>query len=461
MFMDQLEEDEVDANVWLEREAKSTWARSHFDIISKCDAITNNFNESFNAWILKIRDKPLINFVDKYSLAVMGLLHDRRLLSMEMDDNNLIPAIVLVIKKLERKFPSCILMTFRICRYCSPYYHVNTFRATYAGWIFPFDNVDEWGKVMPGDEVLPPSIERKARRPRKQRIRGDDEERATSKRKCIKCGVEAEGENVEPIVDVQQQQEDTQVHNVDDIPKATRGGRRGGRRGGSQNVNVDQPPNETQVDNVQQNVYNEILRGGSVGRKGGRGGGSQNVNVDQPPNETQVDNVQQNVVLIGGGRGGSAGRRGGRGGIGRATSRGVGWWIRIDEEEPETPSTPGPSNPTSALREELATTDSELVTVTISGILSGIGDKELKIGIGVCRREGKRIRKRRKSQNLICEMEKRQATPMYCIPKPKVAADKVITVYTNGEPLYRCFMTLSIFNLKAKEWKLTVKCAQA
>ncbi|KAF9592196.1 hypothetical protein IFM89_012772 [Coptis chinensis] len=178
--------------------------------------------------------------------------------------------------------------------------------------------------VMPGDEVLPPSIERKARRPRKQRIRGDDEERATSKRKCIKCGVEAEGENVEPIVDVQQQQEDTQVHNVDDIPKATRGGRRGGRRGGSQNVNVDQPPNETQVDNVQQNVYNEILRGGSAGRKGGRGGGSQNVNVDQPPNETQVDNVQQNVVLRGGGRGGSAGRRGGRGGRGRATSRGVG-----------------------------------------------------------------------------------------------------------------------------------------
>ncbi|KAF9587565.1 hypothetical protein IFM89_004023 [Coptis chinensis] len=144
-------------------------------------------------------------------------------------------------------------------RYCNPYYHVNAFRATYAGWIFPFDNVDEWGKVMPGDEVLPPSIERKAGRPRKQRIRGDDKERATSKRKCRKCkepghnsrtchhgksgkngkkqkntsdyneiegGVEAKGENMEPIVDVQQQQEDTQVHNVDDIPRATRGGRR-------------------------------------------------------------------------------------------------------------------------------------------------------------------------------------------------------------------------------------------
>ncbi|KAF9597948.1 hypothetical protein IFM89_023319, partial [Coptis chinensis] len=198
--------------------------------------------------------------------------------------------------------------------------------------------------AIPGDEVLPPSIERKAGRPRKQRIRGDNEERATSKRKCrkckepghnsrtcphgksgqngkkqkntsdcneIECGVEAEGENVEPIVDVQQQQEDTQVHNVDDIPRTTRGGRR-------------------------------------AGRKGGRGGGSQNVNVDQPPNETQVNNVH-NEILRGGGRGGSAGRRGGRGG--RATGKGVGWWIGIDEEEPETPSTPGPSNLTPALSE--------------------------------------------------------------------------------------------------------------
>ncbi|KAF9605985.1 hypothetical protein IFM89_021311 [Coptis chinensis] len=113
MFMDQLEDDEPDANVWLEREAKSTWARSYFDFTTKCDVIANNF----------------------------------------------------------------ILIT----------YHVNAFRATYAGWIFSFDNEDEWGKIMPGDEVLPPTIERKVGRPRKQRIRGDDEERATSKRKCRKC----------------------------------------------------------------------------------------------------------------------------------------------------------------------------------------------------------------------------------------------------------------------------------
>ncbi|KAF9593184.1 hypothetical protein IFM89_020480 [Coptis chinensis] len=174
-------------------------------------------------------------------------------------------------------------------RYCSPYYHVNAFRATYAGWIFPFDD-----NVMHGDEVLPPSIERKAGRPGKQRIRGDDEERATSKRKCRKYKEPGHNSRICPHSKSGNNKKTLKfVHNVDDIPRATRGGRRGGRggrrggrRGGSQNVNVDQPPNETQVNNVQQNVHNEIFRGGSP-VEGGSRGRKANVNVDQPPNETQ------------------------------------------------------------------------------------------------------------------------------------------------------------------------------
>ncbi|KAF9626573.1 hypothetical protein IFM89_035458 [Coptis chinensis] len=46
---------------WLDTEPRSSWARAHFDCISKCDELTNNFSESFNSWIFKIRDKPLDN----------------------------------------------------------------------------------------------------------------------------------------------------------------------------------------------------------------------------------------------------------------------------------------------------------------------------------------------------------------------------------------------------------------
>ncbi|KAF9622027.1 hypothetical protein IFM89_029311, partial [Coptis chinensis] len=196
LFMDQLEEDDLKVKEWLDREPKSCRARAHFDVTSKCDAITNNFSESFNNWILKIRDKLLIQFVDKYSLAVMSLLHQRREISCEMPDNELIPTADDVIARLEhtrykvsgvsltaycainikseKKFVvdlskqecQCIVwqMTGLPCvhpivvirplrprkeswaRYCSPYYHVNAFRATYAGFIFPFDNEEDWGK---------------------------------------------------------------------------------------------------------------------------------------------------------------------------------------------------------------------------------------------------------------------------------------------------------------------------
>ncbi|KAF9614283.1 hypothetical protein IFM89_017146 [Coptis chinensis] len=105
----------------------------------------------FTAW--KAKGQAL---VDKYSLAVMGLLHQRRELACEMADNELIPAVRDVIERLEKK-------------HTSPFYHVNAFRATYGGYIFPFDNEEDWGKVKPEDVVQPPPLERHPGRPKKQR----------------------------------------------------------------------------------------------------------------------------------------------------------------------------------------------------------------------------------------------------------------------------------------------------
>ncbi|KAF9595309.1 hypothetical protein IFM89_038461 [Coptis chinensis] len=169
--METLEHDEKNAKIWLEKQPKRTWARAYFDLTSKCDAVTSNFSESFNAWILKIRDKPLFQFVDKYTLSVMALMHDRRELGLELTDGDLVPVVTDVIK-----------------RYCSHYYTVESFRATYAGYIYPVANQDDWDKIKPTNVVLPPPNNRNPGRPRKQRIRGRDEEKSSGKRKCRRCG---------------------------------------------------------------------------------------------------------------------------------------------------------------------------------------------------------------------------------------------------------------------------------
>ncbi|KAF9597810.1 hypothetical protein IFM89_021895 [Coptis chinensis] len=135
--METLEHDEKNAKIWLEKQPKRTWARAYFDLTSKCDAVTSNFSESFNAWILKIRDKPLFQFVDKYTLTVMTLMHDRRELGLELTDGDLVPAVT---------------------------------------------------DIKPTNVVLPPPNNRNPGRPRKQRIRGRDKEKSSGKRKCRRCG---------------------------------------------------------------------------------------------------------------------------------------------------------------------------------------------------------------------------------------------------------------------------------
>ncbi|KAF9595227.1 hypothetical protein IFM89_038051, partial [Coptis chinensis] len=168
--METLEHDEKNAKIWLEKQPKRTWARAYFDLTSKCDAVTSNFSESFNAWILKIRDKLLFQFVDKYTLIVMALMHDRRELGLELTDGDLVSAVTDVIK-----------------RYCSHYYTVESFGATYAGYIYPVANQDDWDKIKPTNVVLPPNNKNPGR-PKKQRIRGRDEEKSSGKRKCRRCG---------------------------------------------------------------------------------------------------------------------------------------------------------------------------------------------------------------------------------------------------------------------------------
>ncbi|KAF9599962.1 hypothetical protein IFM89_001997 [Coptis chinensis] len=229
-------------------------------------------------------------------------------------------------------------------------------------------------------------LERINGRPKKQRIRGDDEEKATSKRKCKKCLEPGHNKRTCPLgkdqpskksrkTDEANEPEDIklEVGNAKnnegeraeevvaegghDSPTRTRGG--GRRRGGDNNVNVqlvvDFP--EAEVQNLQNDVP-RARRGGRAGRAGGRRGAGQHVNlhpvIDVPEAEPEAENLQVPEVRKGGrtGRAEAANvrRYGTRSGTGRGGGRRLGWWLGEDSQPP---STPGQSTPCIVLSESL------------------------------------------------------------------------------------------------------------
>ncbi|KAF5183109.1 hypothetical protein FRX31_027304, partial [Thalictrum thalictroides] len=44
-------------------------------------------------------------------------------------------------------------------KWCSKWFTVAAYRAAYKGYIYPIADTDDWNKVEPGLEVLPPPIQ--------------------------------------------------------------------------------------------------------------------------------------------------------------------------------------------------------------------------------------------------------------------------------------------------------------
>ncbi|KAF6151345.1 hypothetical protein GIB67_040618 [Kingdonia uniflora] len=82
----------------------------------------------------------------------------------------------------------CVLVPMRRPwkKYCSKYYWVSSYVATYADAIYTIEDESSWGK--PPREVRPPPLIRQAGRPRKQRRKDADELNGNGgERKCGKC----------------------------------------------------------------------------------------------------------------------------------------------------------------------------------------------------------------------------------------------------------------------------------
>ncbi|KAI3954397.1 hypothetical protein MKW92_041201, partial [Papaver armeniacum] len=77
IWMERLKEAKVSAVEWFNDKPVEQWARAYFDKSSKCDHITSNFCEAFNAWILELRFMPITKLVQKYHLLMMRIFFDR------------------------------------------------------------------------------------------------------------------------------------------------------------------------------------------------------------------------------------------------------------------------------------------------------------------------------------------------------------------------------------------------
>ncbi|KAF6136841.1 hypothetical protein GIB67_030126 [Kingdonia uniflora] len=76
--------------------------RSHFDLTVKCEHFTNNFSESYNNWIIMLRDKPFHKFIEGMNLMMMKLTYDRWKKAENWNVNSVVPRVKTYIEEMKK-----------------------------------------------------------------------------------------------------------------------------------------------------------------------------------------------------------------------------------------------------------------------------------------------------------------------------------------------------------------------
>lgn len=76
----ELEEYDINAYTWVVNGPnKECWVKAFFPIYVKCDMLCNNLCESFNAYILEVRNLPVISMMEGIRELMMERIQKRRL----------------------------------------------------------------------------------------------------------------------------------------------------------------------------------------------------------------------------------------------------------------------------------------------------------------------------------------------------------------------------------------------
>ncbi|KAK1283102.1 hypothetical protein QJS10_CPB21g01322 [Acorus calamus] len=218
---------------YLEAVIDQRWSRSQYGTGAKCNYVTNNISESFNAWINKVRGLPILEMVDMIRHKMMERMDRRRSLgrkwrgklvpkafkyvqNLVLDIGGYIvrrsddhraevvgPDITCVVRLDERTctcrewqisgLPCVHAAAFitgvrglDICDFVHDFHTLEKFRQSYACAMGPMPNRDEWVKINPSFSVSPPKTVRPRGRPRKNRIKNPDEQRKR-RHMCTRC----------------------------------------------------------------------------------------------------------------------------------------------------------------------------------------------------------------------------------------------------------------------------------
>ncbi|XP_034693874.1 uncharacterized protein LOC117920444 [Vitis riparia] len=105
--MDELKKLDVKAYEWLVKLDVRTWSRHAFNPRSKSDTLVNNIAESFNAWILEARDKPVLTMMEIIRVTLMQRLQTKRD-HMRRYEGRVCPRIYKKLERIKSEVGHCI-----------------------------------------------------------------------------------------------------------------------------------------------------------------------------------------------------------------------------------------------------------------------------------------------------------------------------------------------------------------
>ncbi|KAH7860159.1 hypothetical protein Vadar_010052 [Vaccinium darrowii] len=197
MAMDIIKEYSVDAHEYLSKLEPHEWSKHAFDDRVKSDHITNNFAESFNNWIGKLRNKPILTLLEGIRSKIMCRMQKRYQKALEWNTmatqniNKLMTDLTYASRTCKVAFSGGSELSFD--NYVHPYFKKEGYLVTYGRIIHPIMDHTMWTQV-PGDVLQPPPLRRQRGRPRKNRRRqegeappGPSQEKRSQTLRCTKC----------------------------------------------------------------------------------------------------------------------------------------------------------------------------------------------------------------------------------------------------------------------------------
>ena len=236
--MDELKKLDVKAYEWLVKLDVRTWSRHAFNPRSKSDTLVNNIAESFNAWILEARDKPMLTMMEIIRVMLMQRLQTKRD-HMRRYEGRVCPRIYKKLERIKSEVGHCISccngeskyeveyiyggryvvdLNERTCgcgrwglsgipcfhavaaliehgeqleTYVDIAYTKETFLSCYQWMVNPLPSHEQWPKT-PYDPIKPPKFTKKVGKRKKARKREAGEPinafRVSKKGTAMKCG---------------------------------------------------------------------------------------------------------------------------------------------------------------------------------------------------------------------------------------------------------------------------------